>query len=51
MGLHPLLKIGFVVAPGAGFIPIISTKVINQIKKNFKKKVMFYAYEKISDFI
>ena len=35
-------KIGFV----AGFIPIISTKVINQIKKeNLKKKVKFYAYK------
>ena len=34
--------------PGAGFIPIISTKGINQIKKeNCKKKVKFYAYKKI----
>ena len=35
-------------SPGAGCIPIISTKGINQIKKgNFKKKVGFYAYKKI----
>ena len=33
---------------GTGFIPIISTKGINKIKKgNSKKKNMFYAYKKI----
>ena len=33
---------------GAGFIPILSTKGINQIKKrNCKKKNKFYAYKKI----
>ena len=37
------LKIEFVVA-GDGFIPIISTKGINQKKK---EKVKFYAYKKI----
>ena len=39
----PFLKIGFVVA-GVGFIPIISTKRINQIRKGNCK---FYAYKKI----
>ena len=39
------LKIGFV-----GFILIISTKGINQIKKaNCKKEKKFYAYKKIYD--
>ena len=35
-------------SPGLGFIPILSTKGINQIKKgNCKKKNEFYAFKKI----
>ena len=35
-------------SPGAVFIPIISTKGMNQIKKgNCKKKYQFNAYKKI----
>ena len=34
--------------PGAGFIPIISTEGINQIKKGYcKKKKKFYAHKNI----
>ena len=42
-GLHPhgiasfFLKLDLL-SPGAGFIPITSTKVINQIKKDFFKR-------------
>ena len=36
-------------SPGAGLIPIISTKGKNQIKKEkiVKKKIKFYEYKKI----
>ena len=35
-------------SPGAGFVPIIFTKGINQMKKgNCKREIMFYAYKKI----
>ena len=34
-------------SPVAGLTPIISTKGINQIKKNCKKKGKFYAYKMI----
>ena len=34
-------------SPGAGFIPIITSNILNYIKKKeFKKKKQFYAYKK-----
>ena len=45
-GIAPILLKFYSWSPGAGFIPVISTKGINQIKKGLKKKT-FYSYKKI----
>ena len=45
--MFTFLKLDFW-SPGADFIPIISTKGINQIKKGkMQEKVKFYAYKNI----